>query len=123
MVGFLHVAVWPKRMSLVAYLFVFVASHVAVIMTAHSKLDTTQVIKASIAFRAKYRMDQSASTPTITRYAPALVVPHPKNRGGVPVKSIRTMQLSGDLVRDGFDPIEADSNAVAVEQNPKSPGW
>ena len=83
-----------------------------------NKLNSVQVIKASIAFRAKYRLDLSMPTPTIKHYSPALAVPHPKNRGGDPVKSIRTMQLSGDIVRDGCDPIEANSNAVAVEQNP-----
>ena len=95
----------------------FVASSAAH-MTAQSKLNTSQVIKASIALRAKYRLDQDRATPTLVRWAPALAVPHPKNRGGDPVKSSRTVQLSGDLVKDGFDPIEADSNAVAVEQHP-----
>ena len=91
-------------------------------MTAQSKLNTSQVIKASIALRAKYRLDHDRATPTLVRWAPALAVPHPKNRGGDPVKSSRTVQLSGDLVKDGFDPIEADSNAVAVEQNPNAQG-
>ena len=46
-----------------------------------------------------------------------LVVPHPKNRGGDPVKSLRTMQLTAIIV-EGYDPIEANSNAVAVEDKP-----
>ena len=49
---------------------------------------------------------------------PSLAVPHFMNRGGDPVKSIRTIQLSGEIARDGFDPIEANANAVAVEDNP-----
>ena len=95
----------------------FVASSAAH-MADDSKVNTSQVIKASIALRAKYRLDQDRATPLLVRWAPALAVPHPKNRGGDPVKSNRTVQLSGDIVRDGCDPIEADANAVAVEQNP-----
>ena len=68
-----------------------------------------------------YCLDSRAS-PTLVRWAPALAVPHPKNRGGDPVKSSRTVQLSGDLVKDGFDPIEADPNAVEVEQTPNAQG-
>ena len=48
--------------------------------------------------------------------APLSVVPHPKNRGGDPVKSLRTMQLNGTITVDGYDSVEANSNAVAVEE-------
>ena len=84
-----------------------------------SKLSTVQVIKMSIAFRAKYRLEQGP-TPTLKYYTPALAVPHPKNRGGDAVRSIRTIELSGDITRDGCDPIEANANAVAVEANPNA---
>ena len=46
-----------------------------------------------------------------------MVVPHPKNRGGDPVKSLRTMQLSANIA-EGYDSIEANSNAAAVEDKP-----
>ena len=46
-----------------------------------------------------------------------LVVPHPKNRGGDAVKSLRTMQLTASIA-EGYDTIEANSNAVAVEDKP-----
>ena len=58
----------------------------------------------------KYRLHKK-------KVPPMLVVPHPKNRGGDPVKSLRTMQLTAIIV-EGYDPIEANSNAVAVEDKP-----
>ena len=88
-------------------------------MSAATKADT-QLIKKSIAFRAKYRVEQG-SEPTMRLFAPPLAVPHPKNRGGDPVKSLRTIQLSGSIVQDGCDVVEANSNAVAVEDNPSKP--
>ena len=79
-----------------------------------------QVIKRAIAYRAKYRAKQGDG-PTFERFAPGLSVPHPKNRGGDGVKSLRTKQLTSSIVHDGCDPIEANSNAVAVEDNPDKP--
>ena len=78
--------------------------------------NTTQIIKQSICFRAKYRVDPKKVI------SPLSVVPHPKNRGGDPVKSLRTMQLNGTLVVEGYDPIEANSNGVAAEQKPAVAG-
>ena len=46
------------------------------------------------------------------------MVPHPQIFGGDLVKSIRTMQLSGMITKDGCCIVEANSNAVAVEDNP-----
>ena len=76
----------------------------------------TQMIKRSIALRAKYRLEQGVPGPTYRVLAPGLVVPHPRNRGGDPVKSLRTKELSGTAIYDGFDPLEACSNAVAVQE-------
>ena len=45
-----------------------------------------------------------------------MVVPHPRNRGGGPVKSLRTKELSGTVIVNGCDPLEACSNAVAVQE-------
>ena len=78
--------------------------------------NTTQIIKLSIVYRAKYRVDP----PKVI--SPLLVVPHPKNRGGDPVKSLRTMQLMGTVTFDGYDPVEANSNGVVVEQRPAVAG-
>ena len=72
------------------------------------------LIKRSIAFRAKYRAEQGP-TQTIKTCNPALVAPHPKNRGGDFVKRLRTLEIAGTIVSDGCDPIEANGNAVAVE--------
>ena len=68
------------------------------------------IIKHSLCLRAKYRLRK-------TRVPPMLVVPHPKNRGGDAVKSLRTMQLTASIA-EGYDTIEANSNAVAVEDRP-----
>ena len=73
-------------------------------------------IKQSICFRAKYRVDPKKVM------SPLLVVPHPKNRGGDPVKSLRTMQLNATVAVEGYDPIEANCNAVAVEDLPAVAG-
>ena len=54
--------------------------------------------------------------------SPLSVVPHPKNRGGDPAKSLRTMQLNGTVTKEGYDPVEANSNGVAVEQKPAVAG-
>ena len=75
----------------------------------------TQLIKRSIAYRAKFRLDQGPG-PTFRVLSPGLVVPHPRNRGGGPVKSLRTKELSGTILNDGCDPLEACSNAVAVQE-------
>ena len=76
----------------------------------------TQIIKQSICLRAKYRLDQKKVL------SPLSVVPHPKNRGGDPAKSLRTMQLNGTLTVEGYDSVEANSNAVAVEEKPAVAG-
>ena len=75
----------------------------------------TQIIKQSIALRAKWRLDQGPA-PTYRVLPPPIVVPHPCNRGGDAVKSLRTKQLTGDILVDGCDPVEACSNAVAVQE-------
>ena len=75
----------------------------------------TQMIKRSIIFRAKYRLEQGPG-PTYRVFPPQIVVPHPRNRGGDPVKSLRTKELSGTILVDGCDPLEACGNAVAVQE-------
>ena len=75
----------------------------------------TQMIKRSIWWRAKYRLEQGPQ-PTYRVLAPHMVVPHPRNRGGDLVKSLRTKELSGTILVDGCDPLEACGNAVAVQE-------
>ena len=72
----------------------------------------TQLINQSICFRAKYRTHDKRMNRVLA------VVPHPRNRSGDPVKSLRTMQLNGTVAKEGYDPVEAKSNGVAVEQKP-----
>ena len=76
----------------------------------------SQQIKLSICFRAKYRVGPKKVI------VPLLVVPHPKNRGGDPIKSLRTKQLNASVSREGYDPMEANCNAVAVEDEPAVAG-
>ena len=76
----------------------------------------TQMIKKSICWRAKYRLDQEVPGPTLRVLSPQIVVPHPRNRGGDPVKSLRTKELTATILNDGCDPLEACSNAVAVQE-------
>ena len=73
----------------------------------------TQTIKQSIAFRAKYRVEEGKTIP------PWLIVPHPKNR---PVTCLRTRQLNGTIAAEGYDTIEANSNGVAVQEKPAVAG-
>ena len=75
----------------------------------------TRMIKRSIYWRAKYRLEQGPH-PTYRVLSPPMVVPHPRNRGGDAVKSLRTKELSGTILVDGCDPLEACSNAVAVQE-------
>ena len=75
----------------------------------------TQMIKKSIIVRAKYRLEQGPG-PTYRVLSPQIVVPHPRNRGGDLVKSLRTKELTATILVDGCDPLEACSNAVAVQE-------
>ena len=75
----------------------------------------TQMVKKSIVVRAKYRLEQGPG-PTRRVLSPLLVVPHPRNRGGGPVKSLRTKELATTILVDGCDPLEACNNAVAVQE-------
>ena len=76
---------------------------------------TTQIIKQSICLRAKYKVGKKIMSPFS-------VVPHPVNRGGEPVRSSRTMQLNGTVVKAGYDSVEANCSAVAVEEKPAVAG-
>ena len=87
---------------------------------ASSTKPNVQLIKQSIAYRAKYRKGQGPQ-PYIQTFSPALAVPHPKNRGGDPVVSKRCKQLSGHITTEGHDPVEAASSAVAVEAHAWKP--
>ena len=73
---------------------------------------TRQIIKRSIAYRARFRVESKKVV------APFQIVPHPQNRGGDPVKSLRTQQIIHDIMKDGYDPIDANSNGVLVEEKP-----
>ena len=81
----------------------------------NNRKQKTQLIKLSIALRAKYRLGQG-DRPYMAVLEPGQVVPHPGNRSGDPVKSMRTQELTGMVCCDGFDETEANSAAVAVKE-------
>ena len=70
----------------------------------------TEKIKISLYYRAKYRISK-------TIVYPPLVVPHPRCCGEA-VTSVRTKQLTATIINK-YDTIEANNNAVAVEDNPR----
>ena len=72
----------------------------------------TQIIKRSIALRAKYRVREKI------KISPWLALTHPQTRGGDPIKSIRTKQLTGTIATEGYDAVEANSNGVVVQEKP-----
>ena len=69
--------------------------------------------KQALRFRAKYRYGQT-DKPYMMKLHPMLLVPHPENLSGEPVKSLRTRELSGTIANDGADAEEANLSAVAV---------
>ena len=77
---------------------------------------TKQIIKHNIAFLARFRVESKKVV------APFQIVPHPQNRGGDPVKSLRTQKIIYDIMKDGYDPIDANSNGVLVEKKARGGG-
>ena len=72
----------------------------------------SKVIKASLAWRAKYK---SKRNPPRMVLQCGQIVPHPKNRGGEPIRTSRTKTLAGDITYNGYDPTEATVDSVVVE--------
>ena len=69
--------------------------------------EITQIIKRGASLRAKYHVAFDVV------YKPEDVVPHPETRGGEEVNPNRTREISAAICH-GYDPIEANSNGVAV---------
>ena len=72
----------------------------------------SKVIKASLAYRAKYKSKRHRPKMVLQSWQ---IVPHPKNRGGEPIRTLRTKTLAGDIVYNGYDPTEATVDSVVVE--------
>ena len=83
---------------------------------ADSKLathdDTSLMIKAA-AFRSKYRLHGVK-----TRFRPADLACHKKNRGGEYPSGFRVQELLKKIAKHGFLQDEADNNCVVVEAMP-----
>lgn len=75
--------------------------------------DDVGLIKQALCFRAKYRFGQGPQ-PYYLKLHPMPVVPHPRNRSGEPVKSLRTRELSGTIAKDGADADEANLAAICI---------
>ena len=72
----------------------------------------TKVIKAGLAYRAKYQTKRQAPRQNLRCLQ---VVPHPKNRGGDVIRVVRTKGLIGEFLDSGYCPTEATVDLVAVE--------
>ena len=75
--------------------------------------DDAGLIKQALCFRAKYRFGQGPQ-PYYLKLHPMSVVPHPRNRSGEPVKSLRTRELSGTIAKDGAEADEANLAAICI---------
>ena len=72
----------------------------------------SKVIKQSLAYRAKYISKRNLPRMVLKCWQ---IVPHPKNRGGEPIRTSRTKTLAGDIAYNGYDPTEATVDSVVVE--------
>ena len=72
----------------------------------------SKVIKQSLAYRAKYKSKRNPPRMVLKCWQ---IVPHPKNRGGEPIRTSRTKTLAGDITYNGYDPTEATVDSVVVE--------
>ena len=72
----------------------------------------SKVIKQSLAYRAKYKSKRNPPRMVLHCWQ---IVPHPKNRGGEPIRTTRTKTLAGDIAYNGYDPTEATVDSVVVE--------
>ena len=80
--------------------------------TVGSNDDQTMIIKQSCVYRAKYEVHAGAYK------NPLKVVPPPQNRGGDSVKPLRCRKITSDIAKHGCDVVEAEQNAVLIEQPP-----
>ena len=71
-----------------------------------------QIIKESLALRAKYRTKRQAPRQIVKCFQ---IAPHPKNRGGEPIRATRTRTKAIYILESGYDPAKAIVNSVAVE--------
>ena len=72
----------------------------------------SKVIKASLAYRAKYKSKRHRPKMVLQSWQ---IVPHPKNRCGEPIRTLKTKTLAGDILYNGYDPSEATVDSVVVE--------
>lgn len=89
------------------------SSSSAIVASNAETTSPSALVKMAYCYRNKYRL------PGLTRLAPAFVGVHPSNRNGEPVSGERCAELIADILKMGFDPNEADSNAVCVQEKPE----
>ena len=72
----------------------------------------SKVIKQSLAYRAKYKSKRHRPKMVLQSWQ---IVPHPKNRCGEPIRTLKTKTLAGDILYNGYDPTKATVDSVVVE--------
>ena len=72
----------------------------------------TEIIKASLQYRAKYKSKRQPDRQNLLCWQ---VVPHPSTRCGEVVRTARTKALAGYILEVGYNPGEATADLVAVE--------
>ena len=82
-------------------------------------LPDRQIIKESLAWRAKYRTKEQNPLQNLRC---GQIVSHPSNRGGEPISTSRTKDLAGVLLCDGYHLTEATVDSVVVEVDVDSSG-
>ena len=81
---------------------------------AEKNAEDTRIIKVSCAYRAKFNEGDEVYI------CPLEIVPHPMNRGGDKVKTLRCRSITASIAEHGFDVIEAEQNAVMIESPPNA---
>ena len=71
------------------------------------------LIRKAAALRVKYRKH-----PELVRIPVMQIGAHPDNRDGQGPSGSRCLELTGKILKVGFDAVEADSNGVLIEQKP-----
>ena len=72
----------------------------------------TEIIKASLQYRAKYKSKRQPDRQNLLCWQ---VVPHPSNRCGEVIRAARTKALAGDILEVGYSTCLATADLVAVE--------
>jgi hypothetical protein len=82
---------------------------------ADEPADGRRLVQLALAFRAKYRVNDRGEK---LRVMPHLIGFHWANRGGQSVNGQRCQTLLRTILKDGFDPEEANNCGILVQEKP-----